>query len=68
MLAGVIGFAAVLGISYALADGTVTFDWEANGITEQVSKLSSMGITAVFILLGMAVVAALFSEVSKLIK
>lgn len=68
MLFALIGFVAVMAIAYAMADNTVTNSWAAAGVTEGVSKLSSMGIGATFILLGLAVVMALWSEVSKMIK
>ena len=60
------GFAAIAGISYSLAKSEVYPEWAAAGVTEQVSKLSGMGIYAVMLLLGLAVAAALFSELSKL--
>ena len=68
MLFALIGFIVVMVIAYAMADDTVTNAWAAHGVTQKVSKLSSMGIWATFLLLGIAVVMALWSEVSKLIK
>ena len=68
MLFSLIGFAAILGISYAVADDSVTMAWQDMGVTESVSKMTSMGLTATFVLLGLAVIAALLSEVTKLIK
>jgi len=70
VLFGIVGFAIILGISYSMATGEVTPEWAAmdEPITEKVSKLSGMGVYAVLILLGTAVAAALFSEVTKLIK
>lgn len=62
------GFGAIAGISYSLAKSEVYPEWAAAGVTEQVSKLSGMGVYAVMLLLGIAVAVAIFSEVSKLIK
>ena len=68
MLFALIGFVVVIVIAYAMADDTVTNAWAASGVTQSVSKLSSTGIWATFLLLAIAVVMALWSEVSNLIK
>lgn len=70
VLFGIVGFALVLAISYSMASGEVLPEWAAldEPITERVSKLSGMGVYSVLILLAVAVGAAVFSEVSKLIK
>ena len=68
MLYTLVGFLIVLGVSYAMADGSLTNEWSGKGITEKVSKMTSMGIGATFLLLAIAVVTAVWSEVSKLIK
>jgi hypothetical protein len=67
LMFGLIGFAVIAGISYSIADGSLDPSWGSE-VTETVSKLSSMGIYATVILLGVAVVMALASEVSKLLK
>jgi len=68
MLFALIGFAIVLGISYGMADGNLTLNWQNAGVTEQVSKLTSAGLYATFILLGLAIAMVLVSEVSKIFK
>ena len=68
MLFALIGFVLVIVVAYLMADDTVTNAWASKGVTESVSKLSSTGIWATFLLLAIAVVMALWSEVSNLIK
>jgi len=67
-LFGIIGFVIVAVISYAMASSEVLPEWGAAGVTEKVSKLSGMGVYAVMLLIGLSVGAAVYSEVSKLIK
>ena len=68
MLFALVAFAVVMIISYAMADNTVTAAWAADGITENISKLSSAGLWATLLLLGIAVVIALWSEVTSIFK
>ena len=65
---GIVALLVVVGISYSLASGNLMAGWAKDGVTESISKWSGAGIYAFLILTGVAVVAALFSEVSKIIK
>jgi hypothetical protein len=67
-LFGLVGLGVIAGISYAMAADEVYPEWEKVDVTAQVSKLSGMGINFVLILLALAVLTALFSEVTKLVK
>lgn len=67
LLFGLVGFAVIAGISYGIADGSLNPSW-GEEVTETVSKLSSMGIYATLILLAVAIVMAVVSEVSNLLK
>lgn len=66
-LFGILGLVVVLGLSYAMADGadaTTTFAKE--DITESISKRVGMGLGAFYVLTGMAILAILYVEVSRL--
>ncbi|MFT4659890.1 MAG: hypothetical protein ACI8XB_000140 [Patiriisocius sp.] len=65
---GIAALLVVVLISYSLASGNLMAGWSDDGVTESISKWSGTGIYAFLILTGVAVVAALFSEVSKIIK
>ncbi len=70
ILIAVVGLGALVLISYALADNTpftgVGSDIAAN--TPEVQKFAGSSIILTYFLLGLAVVAVLFSEVSKSFK
>lgn len=64
-----LGIVAVLfGISYAMADSTVSLKAAALGTTESSSKLIGAGLNMFFIALGLAAVALIYSEISKAFK
>lgn len=64
-----IGIIAVLfGVAYAMADSTVTIKAAAMGITESSSKLIGAGLNMFFIVLGLAALSLLYSEISKAFK
>jgi len=61
--------AVVLVISYMLAGNDYTpLQLEQMEITEQTSKFVGMGLIATFIMFGLAILAFLYSAVSKVIK
>jgi hypothetical protein len=55
-------------IGYVLSSGTVTASWAAKGITEGSSKLIGAGLIMFYIVLGLAVVSVIYSEISKALK
>jgi xanthosine utilization system XapX-like protein len=65
---GLIGLLVLAGISYAMSTGDLTSKWSEAGVTEQVSHLSGAGVYLVMFLLGITVVAALLSEVTRFFK
>jgi len=67
-LIGLVGLGIVAAISFSMASSEVTPEWSAMGVTEQISQASGAGIWAVILLLGVAVIASIFSEVSKFFK
>lgn len=66
-LIGIGSLAAVVIISYVLADGTIE-PYYASDITETSSKLSGMGLYAFYILFVLAVLSVAYSSVSRLLK
>jgi len=65
---GIAALAIVFLIAYSMSDGNLMDGWSKLGVTENISKMSGAGIMSFFILLGVAVAATLFTEVSKIIK
>lgn len=64
-----IGIVIVLfGLSYAMADSTVTLKAAALGTTEATSKLIGAGLNMFFIVLILAAAALIYSEISKAFK
>lgn len=60
--------AVIYGICYALADGTVTQEYMKLGINEGTSRYVGASLNMMFVLLGISVLAIIFSEVSKAFK
>jgi len=61
--------ALVLAVSYFIAGNEYTaLQLEQMEITEQTSKLVGMGLNATFIMFGLAILAFLYSAISKVIK
>ncbi len=58
----------VFGLSYALADSAVSLKAAALGVTESSSKLIGAGLNMFFIVLGLAALSLLYSEISKAFK
>jgi hypothetical protein len=58
----------VAGISYAMASGEVLKSYNAYNTTEAESKMVSTGLILFYLLAGGAVIAAVYSEVSKIFK
>ncbi len=58
----------VFGLCYAFADSKVTLKWAALGTTETSSKLIGAGLNMFFVALVGAVLALIYSEVSKAFK
>ncbi len=64
---GIGAMVLVLGISYAMADGTV-LEYYPEGTTESATKLSGAGLYALYILTFLAVASVLYSGVARYIK
>jgi ABC-type transport system involved in multi-copper enzyme maturation permease subunit len=64
-LMGLAAFAVVLGISYVVADGSVRPTWD---ITTNASKWIGAGITMTLIATGVAVLAILYGEITRMLK
>lgn len=67
-LVGVGVLVVLFGISYALSGSNVSSDHAAMGITENQSKMIGAGLTMLYLSLGLAVVALIYSEISKALK
>ena len=64
-----VGFLVVLfGVSYALSGSSVSADNAARGFTETSSKLIGAGLIMLYLSLVLAVVALVYSEISKILK
>ncbi len=64
---GVLG--VVMLISYLTASGADYVEYPADkNVTEQMSRLSGMGLNAMFLSLGAAVLSIVYSEVNRLLK
>lgn len=69
MLISLVVGAIVLVVSYMIAGNDYTpLQLEQMEITEQTSKLVGMGLNATFIMFGLAILAFLYSAISKVIK
>lgn len=55
-------------IAYALSSSDVTNAWAAKGVTENVSKLVGAGLIMFYIVLIVAVLGLIYSEISKAFK
>jgi ABC-type enterochelin transport system permease subunit len=66
-LIGLGALAAILIISYVMADGTVQTYYKV-GTSETASKLSGAGLYALYILFVLAVLSIAYSSVSRLLK
>lgn len=58
-------FLVLFGISYGLADSTVTIKTAAAGITEGTSRLIGAGLILFYIALAGSILALIYSEISK---
>jgi len=64
-----VGIVAVIyGVGYALADGTITPSIANEGVNESTSRMVGGAIMAMWIFLALAVLAAVYSEVSKIFR
>jgi hypothetical protein len=68
VLMGVAALALVAGISYAMAGDEVLPAYHQYGTTPSSSKIVSMGLILFYLLAAGAVIAAVYSEVSKIFK
>lgn len=64
---GIGAMVLVLGISYAMADGSV-LEYYPEGTTESATKLSGAGLYALYILTFLAVASVLYSGLARYIK
>lgn len=66
----VVGFAILYGISYAMADGSISNVtlFEANGVTEGISRMIGAGLIMTYILAGLTVIGLVYAGISKAIK
>ncbi len=64
-LAGLAAFGVVVAISYALSDDSVAPTWD---ITSDASKWIGAGITMTLIATGVAVLAILYGEITRMLK
>lgn len=55
-------------VGYALSSSAVTTSWEAKGITEGTSKLVGAGLIMFYIVLIVAALGLIYSEISKAFK
>lgn len=67
-LLGILGLAVILGIGYVMSPGELGEAAIKMEVSSTVVKIVGGGITATFILVGLAIVAAVYSEVSKFFK
>lgn len=69
-LIGIVGFVVIIAISYVLSSDEVlrAYTLGGNAPTGSIVKWSGAGIVVVYILGALAIVAAIFSEVSRLFK
>lgn len=65
---GIIGLAVILGIGYAMSSGELGGADMKVEASATVVKVVGGGIIATFILIGLTVLAAIYSEVSKFFK
>ncbi len=68
VLAGVAVLAVVFGISYGLSGNEVTAKYTEAGITEVSSQVVGGALTMIYLLLGIALVGVVVTEITKLIK
>ena len=59
---------AVFGLSYALSGNEVTAKYTEAGVTESSSQMVGGALTMIYLLLGIAIVGIVFTEISKLFK
>lgn len=67
-LIGVAALLVVMALSYAIAGSDVSIKMKDLGVTESTSKWSGAGLIAFYILAAMAILSAVYSGVSKMIK
>lgn len=67
-LMGVGVLVALFGVSYMLSSPAVTNSWVARGITEGVSKMVGAGLIMFYMVMVIAVLGLIYSEVSKAFK
>lgn len=65
---GILALAVILGIGFAMSSGELGEAAIKMDVSSTVVKMVGGGITATFILVGLAIVAAVYSEVSKFFK
>ena len=64
-----VGVLVVLfGVAYVLSSSAVTNSWVARGITEGVSKMVGAGLIMFYMVMTIAVLGLIYSEVSKAFK
>ncbi|MBX2965978.1 MAG: hypothetical protein KF845_07520 [Cyclobacteriaceae bacterium] len=67
-LYSVIALVVVFGISYALSGSDVTTIQAAKGLTPSVSKLVGAGLTMFYLVMAIAIIGLIYSEINKAFK
>lgn len=67
-LFAIVGMVVLFGVSYALAGSEVSADHAAKGITANVSKLVGAGLIMFYLIMAIAVLGLIYSEINKAIK
>lgn len=68
VLMGFAGFIVLLLVGYMLADSTVLGSWAEKGVTEGTSKWVGAGLMSFYVFISVAVLAIIWSEVSRMFK
>lgn len=67
-LYGVVAILVIFGISYAISDSSVRPTWLVMGIGENTSKLIGAGLITFYIVVVLAFLGLIFSEINKALK
>jgi len=67
-LYGVVALIVVFGIAYAISDSSVRTTWAVMGISEGMSKMIGAGLITFYIVVVIAFLGLIFSEVNKVLK
>lgn len=67
-LYGVVALLVVFGVAYAVSDSSVRTTWAVMGIGEGTSKLIGAGLITFYIVVVVAFIGLIFSEINKALK